>query len=46
MLFGAIEHSSWRHINGSKPLDVPRVARSMTDVLVNGLAVRRRRGRS
>jgi TetR/AcrR family fatty acid metabolism transcriptional regulator len=46
MLFGAIEHSSWRHINGSKPLDVPRVARSMTDVLVNGLAVRGRRKRS
>jgi TetR/AcrR family transcriptional regulator, fatty acid metabolism regulator protein len=46
MLFGAIEHSSWRHINGSKPLDVPRVAQSMTDVLVNGLAVRRRRVRS
>jgi AcrR family transcriptional regulator len=46
MLFGAIEHSSWRHINGSQPLDVPRMARSMTDVLVNGLAVRRRRGRT
>ncbi len=46
MLFGAIEHSSWRHVNGSKPLDVERIARSMTDVLVNGLAVRRRRARA
>jgi AcrR family transcriptional regulator len=46
MMFGAIEHSSWRHIKGSQPLDVPRVARSMTDVLVNGLAVRRRRSRA
>jgi TetR/AcrR family fatty acid metabolism transcriptional regulator len=43
MLFGAIEHTSWRHINGSKPVDVPKVARAMTDVLVNGLAVRRRK---
>ena len=46
MLFGAIEHSSWRHVNGSKPLDVERMARGMTDVLVNGLAVRRRRARA
>ncbi|MDQ8727481.1 TetR/AcrR family transcriptional regulator [Bradyrhizobium sp. LHD-71] len=46
MLFGAIEHTSWRHINGSKPVDVPRVARAMTDVLVNGLALRGRRKRT
>lgn len=46
MLFGAIEHSSWRHVNGTRPLDVPRLARSMTEVLVNGLAVRRRRVRA
>jgi TetR/AcrR family fatty acid metabolism transcriptional regulator len=46
MLFGAIEHSSWRHVNGSRPLDVDRMARAMTDVLVNGLAVRRRRVRA
>ena len=46
MLFGAIEHSSWRHANGSRPLDVERMARTMTDVLVNGLAVRRRRARA
>jgi TetR/AcrR family fatty acid metabolism transcriptional regulator len=46
MLFGAIEHSSWRHVNGKKPLDVERMARGMTDVLVNGLAVRRRRARA
>jgi TetR/AcrR family fatty acid metabolism transcriptional regulator len=46
MLVGAIEHSSWRHVNGSRPLDVGRMARGMTDVLVNGLAVRRRRARA
>ena len=46
MIFGAIEHSSWRHVNASKTLDVPRVARAMTDVLVNGLALRPRRGRA
>jgi TetR/AcrR family transcriptional regulator, fatty acid metabolism regulator protein len=46
MLFGAIEHSSWRHINGSRPLDVPRVARSMTEVLLNGLTGRRRKARA
>ena len=46
MLFGAIEHSSWRHVNGSRPLDVASMARSMTDVLVNGLAVRRRKARA
>jgi len=45
MMFGAIEHSSWRHINGGKSLDVPRVARAMTDVLVNGLALRAPRRR-
>ena len=46
MLFGAIEHSSWRHINGSRPLDVPRIAQSMTDVLLNGLTGRRRKARA
>jgi TetR/AcrR family fatty acid metabolism transcriptional regulator len=46
MIFGAIEHSSWRHVNANKSLDVPRVARAMTDVLVNGLALRQRRGRA
>jgi TetR/AcrR family transcriptional regulator, fatty acid metabolism regulator protein len=46
MLFGAIEHSSWRHVRGIRPLDVPRIARAMTDILLNGLAVRRRRGRA
>jgi AcrR family transcriptional regulator len=46
MLFGAIEHTSWRHINGSRPVDVPTVARAMTDVLVNGLSARGRRKRA
>jgi TetR/AcrR family transcriptional regulator, fatty acid metabolism regulator protein len=46
MLFGAIEHSSWRHVNAGKSLDVPRVARAMTDVLANGLAPRHQRRRA
>ena len=46
MLFGAIEHSSWRHVRGIRPLDVPRIARSMTDILLNGLAIRRRKARA
>lgn len=46
MLFGAIEHSSWRHVRGIRPLNVPRIARSMTDILLNGLAIRRRRARA
>ena len=46
MLFGAIEHSSWRHINGSRPLDVPSIAKSMTDVLIGGLCPRKRGARA
>jgi AcrR family transcriptional regulator len=46
MLFGAIEHSSWRHVRGIRPLDVPRIARAMTDILLNGLGVKRRRARA
>jgi len=46
MLFGAIEHSSWRHINGSRPLDFERLAKSMTDVLLGGLSLRKRRSRA
>lgn len=46
MLFGAIEHSSWRHVRGIRSLDVPSIARSMTDILLNGLAIRRRRVRA
>lgn len=46
MLFGAIEHSSWRHINGTRPLDSARIAKSMTDVLLGGLGVRKRRARA
>src|SRR3954467_2309947 len=46
MLFGAVEHSSWRHINGSRPLDLPRTARSMTNVLLGGLSLRKRRSRA
>jgi TetR/AcrR family fatty acid metabolism transcriptional regulator len=37
MLFGAIEHSAWRHVVGRRPLDVPKLARAMTDVFLSGL---------
>jgi AcrR family transcriptional regulator len=37
MLFGAIEHAAWRHVIGKRPLDVPRIARGMTDIFLNGL---------
>jgi TetR/AcrR family transcriptional regulator, fatty acid metabolism regulator protein len=46
MLFGAIEHTSWRHVRGIRPLEVPPIARAMTDILLNGLAVRRRKVRA
>ena len=46
MLFGAIEHSSWRHVRGIRPLDVTRLSRAMTDILLNGLGVRRRKARA
>jgi len=37
MLFGAIEHSAWRHTIGKRPLDVQAVARAITDIFLNGL---------
>jgi AcrR family transcriptional regulator len=37
MLFGGIEHAAWRHVVGRLPLDVPRLAREMTDVFLAGL---------
>jgi hypothetical protein len=37
MLFGAIEHSAWRHTIGKHPLDVEGMARSITDIFLNGL---------
>jgi hypothetical protein len=37
MLFGAIEHSVWRHTIGKRPLDVQGMARSITDIFLNGL---------
>jgi hypothetical protein len=37
MLFGAIEHSAWRHTIGKRPLDVQRMARTITDIFLNGL---------
>ena len=43
MLFGAIEHSAWRHTIGKRPLDVPRMARTITDIFLNGLCPKRQR---
>lgn len=37
MLFGAIEHSAWRHTIAKRPLDVQGVARAITDIFLNGL---------
>jgi hypothetical protein len=37
MLFGAIEHSAWRHTIGKRPLDVQGMARSITNIFLNGL---------
>jgi TetR/AcrR family fatty acid metabolism transcriptional regulator len=37
MLFGAIEHSAWRHTIGKRPLDVQTMARAITDIFLTGL---------
>ena len=38
MLFGGIEHISWRHISTGSPLDVDRVAKQVSRLLLNGIA--------
>ena len=45
MLFGAIEHSAWRHTIAKRPLDVQGMARSITDIFLNGLCPAPRRVR-
>jgi TetR/AcrR family transcriptional regulator, fatty acid metabolism regulator protein len=45
MLFGAIEHSAWRHTIAKRPLDVAGMARSITDIFLNGLCPDPRRVR-
>jgi TetR/AcrR family fatty acid metabolism transcriptional regulator len=45
MLFGAIEHLSWRHVKGGQTLDVPGTARAMASILLNGLRAPGRRSR-
>lgn len=45
MLFGAIEHSAWRHTIAKRPLDVAGLARSITDIFLNGLCPGPRRVR-
>jgi TetR/AcrR family transcriptional regulator, fatty acid metabolism regulator protein len=37
MMFGAIEHSAWRHTIGKRPLDVQHMARTITEIFLNGL---------
>jgi TetR/AcrR family transcriptional regulator, fatty acid metabolism regulator protein len=37
MLFGAIEHSAWRHTIGKRPIDVDSLARAITDIFLAGL---------
>jgi len=37
MLFGAIEHSAWRHTIGKRPIDVRSMAQSIADIFLNGL---------
>ena len=37
MLFGAIEHSAWRHTIGKRPIDVESMARAITDIFLTGL---------
>jgi TetR/AcrR family fatty acid metabolism transcriptional regulator len=37
MLFGAIEHSAWRHTIGKRPIDVQGMARAITDIFLAGL---------
>ena len=43
MLFGAIEHSAWRHTIAKRPLDMAGMARSITDIFLNGLCPAPRR---
>jgi TetR/AcrR family transcriptional regulator, fatty acid metabolism regulator protein len=45
MLFGAIEHSAWRHTIAKRPIDVAGMARSITDIFLNGLCPAPRRVR-
>jgi TetR/AcrR family transcriptional regulator, fatty acid metabolism regulator protein len=37
VIFGAIEHVAWRHVNGRSRLDIPSVARDLTDLIACGI---------
>jgi len=37
VLFGAIEHLAWRHVNGKGQLRVPQTARDLTLMLTSGI---------
>ena len=45
MLFGAVEHCAWRHTIAKRPLDVQGMARSITDIFLNGLCPAQPRAR-
>lgn len=39
VIFGAIEHLAWRHVNGKGPLKVSQLARDLTGMLTSGICV-------
>lgn len=45
MLFGAMEHLAWRHVNGRVPLDIPQLARGLSDLALGGVRLRPRERR-
>lgn len=41
VIFGAIEHLAWRHVNGKGQLRVTQTARDLTNMLTSGICVTR-----
>ncbi len=39
LLFGATEHLAWRHVNGRRPLDIPKLARELSAIVLNGVCL-------
>jgi AcrR family transcriptional regulator len=40
VIFGAIEHLAWRHVNGKGQLRVTQTARDLTGMLTSGICIR------
>jgi TetR/AcrR family transcriptional regulator, fatty acid metabolism regulator protein len=40
VIFGAIEHLAWRHVNGKGQLRVAQTARDLTGMLTSGICIR------